>query len=151
MGTASPVVENQQGTVDLPEGKLLVLFDGVCNLCNGRVDFLIRRDDRMRFLFAPLQSEVGKDLLEARGLPTDQMDTFVALTKKGTYTKSRAVLEVLLRMRRLWPVLGVLGFLFPWFLRDAIYDYVARKRYRWYGKQETCRLPTPSERARFLA
>jgi predicted DCC family thiol-disulfide oxidoreductase YuxK len=130
--------------------KRLVLFDGVCNFCNDTVLFLIDRDPREEFVFAPLTSEVGQRALAKFGLSADP-DTIVLVQNDRAYTRSSAAVRVALRMSGLWPVLGVLLFLVPPFLRDFGYRAFAKRRYQFFGKSESCRVPTPELRRRFLA
>ncbi|GAB2767342.1 putative DCC family thiol-disulfide oxidoreductase YuxK [Hymenobacter luteus] len=128
-----------------------ILFDGVCNLCNGFVQFVIEHDAAGRFRFASLQSGVGQELLRSHGLlPQQEPDSVVLLEGGRAYTHSAAALGVLRGLGGLWGVVGTVGQLFPRFLRDAVYRLVARNRYRWFGRQEACWLPTPELKARFL-
>lgn len=130
----------------------VVLFDGVCNLCNSSVDFIIRNDKRGRFKVAPLQSDTGKKLLKDAGLSEERIASLdsVLLYRKGrVYGKSKAALEIAKNLG--FPISLLYGFIIiPPFLRDIVYNFIARNRYRWFGKKETCRLPTEEERARFL-
>jgi predicted DCC family thiol-disulfide oxidoreductase YuxK len=131
-----------------------ILFDGVCNLCNGFVQFVIRHDARGRFRFAALQSEVGQALLAAHGQPTTAAllaspDSVVLLEGGQLYSHSAAVLRIARQLDGPWRLAAV-GGLLPQRWRDAAYRFVARHRYRWFGRQESCLLPTPELRARFL-
>jgi len=131
-----------------------ILFDGVCNLCNGFVQFVIRHDAAGRFRFAALQSEAAQALLAAHGqalAPAELADpTSVMLVADGrVYTHSAAVLRIAARLDGPWRVLA-LGRALPRPWRDAAYRFVARHRYRWFGRQESCMLPTPELRGRFL-
>ena len=128
----------------------MILFDGVCGLCNWWVSFVLERDKRGRFRFAALQSEAGGALLRSHGLPADQLDTVVLIAGGRAYLKSAAVIEILGGLGFPWS-LAAAGAVLPGALRDTLYDFVARNRYRWFGRTETCRLPTPAERGRFLA
>ncbi|WP_022835459.1 thiol-disulfide oxidoreductase DCC family protein [Salisaeta longa] len=128
----------------------IVLFDGVCNLCNGAVDFVMRHDAHERFRFASLQSEVGETLLQAYNLPAT-LDSLVVIADGRAYTQSEAVLRIVRDLS--WPgapVLAVLLGLIPKPVRDAVYRWVAAQRYDWFGTRDTCRVPTPEERARFV-
>lgn len=127
----------------------VVLFDGVCNLCNGSVNFLLDRDHRETFRFASLQSDAGQRLLAEHGLPADDFDSFVLVEEGRAYTRSTAALRVARRLGFPWRLASLL-LVIPAFLRDPFYDLVAKNRYRWFGKEETCRVPTPELRARFL-
>jgi predicted DCC family thiol-disulfide oxidoreductase YuxK len=130
-------------------GKSIVLFDGVCNLCNGAVDFIIRRDSRNRFLFASLQSEAGQELLRHYQLPTDHYESMVLVKGGKLYQRSSAALEIAGELPGGWSLFRMFKGV-PAQLRDAAYTFIARNRYRFWGKKESCRLPTPQERARFL-
>jgi predicted DCC family thiol-disulfide oxidoreductase YuxK len=127
----------------------IVLFDGVCTLCNHSVDFVVRHDPARHFKLASLQSEVGQALLARYGLAHDTPDSIVLIEDGRAYVRSTAALKIAAKLDGALPLLQ--AFLaIPPALRDAVYDYVARNRYRWFGKRETCRLPTLEERARFL-
>jgi predicted DCC family thiol-disulfide oxidoreductase YuxK len=128
-------------------GKTIVLFDGVCNLCNGVVQFIIRNDQAGVFQFASQQSEAGQKLLELRKLPA--MDTVVLIQGGKVFTRSDAVLEIFRRLPARWSWLSAFKIV-PKFLRDAVYKLIGRYRYNIFGKQESCWLPTPELRARFL-
>ena len=128
----------------------VILFDGVCNLCEGYVQFLIRHDPDGTFRFAPLQSEVGKQLLEATGLDGEKIDSVVLVDDGDAYVKSEAVLRAgayLGGIYRLLPPFRIV----PRRVRDAVYDFVAARRYDWFGKREQCLVPTPDIQSRFLA
>lgn len=126
----------------------IIFFDGVCGLCNGFVDFVIRRDYEHYFRFAPLQGETARERLTPED--TRNLSTFVLLDQDGTHRRSKAVVRVLSQMRGVWSVIGFLLAMIPRPLRDLGYRLVARFRYLLFGKKESCRLPTPEERGRFL-
>jgi predicted DCC family thiol-disulfide oxidoreductase YuxK len=131
-----------------------ILFDGVCNLCHGFVQFVIRHDPAGRFQFAALQSEAAQQLLAARGRPapvagTDP-DSVLLLEGGRLYSHSAAVLRIARGLGGGWAALAAPGWLLPAAVRDALYRFVARHRYRWFGRQQECWLPTPDLRARFL-
>jgi predicted DCC family thiol-disulfide oxidoreductase YuxK len=128
----------------------VILFDGVCNLCNGFVDFVIVRDGRRRFRFASLQSAQGQALVRAAAsLPGDVPDSIVLVGTDGIFYRSTAVLRVLRGLRGAWPMLYAL-IVVPRPIRDVVYDWVARHRYRIFGTRDTCRVPTAEERSRFV-
>ncbi len=127
----------------------LILFDGVCNWCNAWVTFTRTRDPHGKFKFGTLQSEPAQQILKDLRLPSDDFETFLLLEQGRVFTKSTAALRILRQLSGLWP-LFYLGIVIPRPLRDAIYDYVARRRYRWMGKANTCRVPSPAERDRFV-
>ncbi len=127
----------------------VILFDGVCNLCNGAVQFIIKRDPDSVFRFASLQSDAGQDVLRRNNLPTEDFDTMVLVDDDAVFTKSTAALRIL---RRLGGI-GRLAYAFiviPRFVRDWVYTFVARNRYSWFGKRDECMVPTPDLKSRFL-
>ncbi len=126
-----------------------VFFDGVCTFCNGTVRFLIARDPKARLRFATLQSEVAKELLANQPVDPQALDAIVLLENGRCYEESTAALRIARYLRAPWPLLG-LFVVVPRPIRDAIYRWVARNRYRWSGKEEHCRVPSPEERGRFL-
>lgn len=133
-----------------PEGEAIVLFDGVCMMCSSIVRFVYERDPHARLRFAPLQSDAGQALLRRFGLATDSMDTFVLVEGDRFYTRSTAALRLLRRLRGPWPLLYA-GIAVPRPLRDAVYAFVAKRRYRWFGRSDACMMPTtPDLRRRFL-
>ncbi len=128
-----------------------VFFDGVCNLCNGAVQFILDRDRHALFRFAPLQSDAATKILSERGVVIDQgaMDSVILIEGDRLYQRSDAALRIARRLDAPWPAAYVL-IIVPRFVRDAVYKLIARHRYRWFGRTETCRVPTPELRARFL-
>ncbi|MBC6696498.1 thiol-disulfide oxidoreductase DCC family protein [Hymenobacter puniceus] len=135
----------------MPVSSTIVLFDGVCNLCNGFVQFVIEHDAAGQFQFAALQSAAGQALLREYHLPAPaEPDSVVLLADGQAYTHSAAALGILARLNGWWAVLARVGRWFPRPLRDAVYRLIARYRYRWFGRQEACWLPTPELKARFL-
>lgn len=133
----------------MPEQPNIILFDGHCNLCNGVVQFIIKRDPKITFHFAALQSEAGQRILQRFELPVDSMDSFVFVQGRSCYFKSAAALRVARELTGLWPMLYAL-IIVPRSIRDLLYDVVAKRRYRWFGRRDTCMAPTPSLRKRFL-
>jgi predicted DCC family thiol-disulfide oxidoreductase YuxK len=127
----------------------LILFDGVCNLCSGAVQFVIRRDPRARFRFASLQSAAAKAALARTGVLGPLPDSIVLVHGGRVRVKSAAALAIVRGMRLPWPLLAVF-WLVPYPLRDLVYGWVARNRYRWFGRTDQCWVPTPALRARFL-
>lgn len=127
----------------------VVIFDGVCNLCARSVQFILRHESGPRFLFSPLQSIAGARLLDKHGFSTADVESFVLLSDGKVYTRSTAALRIARRLKGAWRLLLVL-WLVPRPLRDLLYDFVARNRYPWFGKAESCMVPTPELRARFL-
>lgn len=136
------------------EPQAIILFDGVCNLCNGFVNFVIDHDPDGYFRFAALQTDAADALLgrEAHAPPPEDdgvLPSVVLLEGGRTYRKSTAALRIVRRFTGLWPLLAVL-FLVPTPFRDAAYDWFARNRYDWFGKRDRCRVPTPELQERFL-
>ena len=127
----------------------IILFDGVCNLCAWAVRFIIERDPRAVFRFASLQSDIGQQLLIDHQLDPTNMDSFILVEDAKAYEQSTAALQVSRHLSGAWPAFYVFIAL-PRLVRDPIYRLIARNRYRWFGKQETCMVPNPALRARFL-
>ena len=127
----------------------IILFDGVCNLCNGAVIFMIKRDVEDRFRFAALQSETGLKYVQKHNIDTNKVDSILLIDGDKYYQKSGAALRIALYLNGAYPLLyGLL--IIPRFIRDGVYEYIARNRYRWYGKKESCMIPTPELKAKFL-
>ncbi len=129
----------------------IVLFDGVCNLCNGAVHFMIDHDPKERLRFASIQSDAGKELLLRHGIPVPERDpdSIVLIAGTRAYDGSGAALRIASKLGFPWSLLAVF-LVVPWFVRDIVYYLIARNRYRWFGKSETCRVPTPELKRRFL-
>ena len=127
----------------------IVLFDGVCNLCNSTVQFIIRHDSKAKFRFASLQSEVGQLLISQLGLPVETLNTIIYITDNQFYTKSSAVLHIFRTMAGGWNILFGL-MIIPPFLRDFAYDFIAKRRFRFFGRSESCVIPTQENQERFL-
>jgi len=130
-----------------PERPVL-FFDGECNLCNSTVQFVIRHDRKKQFLFAPLQSEAGKHMLKEL-LASVGEDTFLLFYRGKYYVRSGAALRVCKLLGSLWSLLYA-AIIIPRFIRDAVYDFISRNRYKWFGKSAECMLPTPELKERFL-
>ena len=133
-----------------PRQHPIVLFDGVCHLCEGAVRFAIARDPAARLRFAPLQSPLGRALLAQHGYDPDAIDALVLVDGDGAHDRSAAALRLAARLRAPWPWLARPLWLVPRRLRDVVYDRIARSRYRWFGRRDACLVPTPELRARFL-
>jgi predicted DCC family thiol-disulfide oxidoreductase YuxK len=127
----------------------LLLFDGVCNLCNGFVQFVIKHDRKQKFKFAALQSNTGQKYLKRFNLENVDFESFVYIKNDQFYQKSTAAILVLKDLGFLWK-LSYLLFVFPKFIRDAVYSLLAKNRYKLFGKKESCMLPTPELKNRFL-
>ncbi|MCI1774773.1 MAG: thiol-disulfide oxidoreductase DCC family protein [Paenibacillus lautus] len=128
----------------------IVLIDGVCHLCQGLTQFIIKRDPAGALRFASLQSEIGQELLRQGGLDGDSPETMVLIEQGRYYTRSTGALRIARRLRFPWPLSYVL-ILIPPFLRNLVYRWVAKNRYRWFGQSSECMVPTPDIRRRFLS
>lgn len=127
----------------------IILFDGVCNFCNNMVNFIIKRNSKSNICFAALQSETGKKLLQRHNLPLNKIQTIVFIENETAYTQSTAALRICRHLRGLWPL--CYGFIIvPGFIRDGIYKWFARNRYKWFGERKECMIPGPGIKARFL-
>lgn len=128
---------------------MLILFDGVCNLCNGFVNFVIDRDSQNHFTFTALQSPTGQRILQEYNLQTTDFQTVILLKDNKILKKSDAVLEIARYLDSPLKHLQYFKFI-PRFIRDLVYDFVAANRYRFFGKQDSCRIPTPELKAKFV-
>jgi predicted DCC family thiol-disulfide oxidoreductase YuxK len=127
----------------------VIYFDGVCNLCNASVDFVIKRDKNKKFRYASLQSETGQKILAENKFNKSDYDSFILEHKGNVYIKSTAALQVALNLGFPINLMGIF-LIIPSFIRNWVYELIAKNRYKWFGKKETCRLPSPEERALFL-
>lgn len=129
--------------------KSIILFDGVCNLCNSSVQFIIKHDKSNHFLFTSLQSDAGQQILLQNNLENLNFKTILLLENGKIYDKSTAILRINKKLNGLYPMLY--GFIIiPKFIRDAIYNFISKNRYKWFGKQESCMIPTRELKAKFL-
>jgi predicted DCC family thiol-disulfide oxidoreductase YuxK len=128
----------------------LILFDGICNLCNRSVLFILRREKDPRFRFASIQSEVGQELLEWCGLPSNYNQAVIYIEKGKVYLGSTAALKIGQNLTSPWSLLSYSGFVVPKVIRDWVYNQIAQHRYQWFGKRDVCMVPTESLKARFL-
>jgi predicted DCC family thiol-disulfide oxidoreductase YuxK len=127
----------------------IVLFDGVCNLCNAAVRFIIKRDPKARFSFGALQSQAAQELLRGTDLKPEDLRTVIYLAGDQALVRSSAALTILRDLGGLWSL--AYGFMIvPRPIRDLLYGLIAKYRYKWFGQQETCMVPTPDLRSRFL-
>ena len=127
----------------------LILFDGVCNLCSALVQFVIRHDPAAQFRFAPIQSEIGREIFQSHGLNPADLQTFVFIAEGRLFLRSDAAIEIVSRFGGAWRICKIFQFI-PRALRNAIYSLIARNRYRWFGRKEVCMVPTAEIRERFL-
>jgi len=129
--------------------KDVLLFDGVCNLCNGAVNFIIDHDPKGHFKFAALQSDFGQEKLSELGYDQEEFDSLILLSDNKVYKKSSAALRIAKKLNGLYPLLYAF-IIIPPFIRHGVYDIIAKNRYKWFGKRDSCRMPTPELRARFV-
>lgn len=127
----------------------IILFDGACNLCNSTVQKVIENDAKNQFKFASLQSEFGQKFLEKNKLSKDEFNSMILVDGEKFYTRSDAALRIGKELKGLYKLSGLL-FTFPKFIRNSVYDFVSRNRYKWFGKQESCWLPTPELKEKFI-
>lgn len=136
--------------IDIPKNKKLILFDGICNLCNNSVLKVIKYDKKNIFLFAALQSETGKKVTKHLNIDIAKVDSIILYEPGVSYDiKSTAALKVMNHFGGLWHI-SQIGFLFPEFFRNYVYDYIAKNRYKWFGKKESCMIPTAELKVKFL-
>ncbi|WP_459640984.1 thiol-disulfide oxidoreductase DCC family protein, partial [Flavobacterium sp. CGRL2] len=126
---------------DLPMNKKIILFDGVCNLCNSAVQFIIKKDKKDIFRFVALQSELGISICKHLGISFSKMDSII-LYDPAYFYKSSAAIEIGKNFGGFWKLIPIFRIV-PIFISDFIYDYIAKNRYNWYGKKESCMIPTP--------
>ena len=127
----------------------ILLFDGLCNFCNSSVNFIIRHDKKNQFKFASIQSVAGKSLLEKFHIDSSKTDSIILIENNKSYIKSRAVLRVAKHFNGLYPLIYLL-IIIPPFIRNGIYDFIARNRYKWFGKKEVCMIPTDEMKSKFI-
>ncbi len=137
-------------SINLISNNHILLFDGLCNLCNGSVNFILKRDKTGKFKFASLQSEIGIELCEKYNIDPNIIDSFVLLKNDKIFIKSDAILEVLNDLSIGWRLFRI-GIILPKIIRDYLYDFVAKYRYRIFGKKDECPIPTNDVQDRFLA
>ncbi len=130
--------------------KKIIVFDGVCNLCNSSITQVIERDKNNQYVFASIQGETGKKLIIERDINTDLIDSIILIDPGvAYYTKSTAAIKVIKSFGGIYSLFGVFEYL-PESIRDAVYDYIAKNRYKWYGKKNACMIPTPELKDKFL-
>jgi predicted DCC family thiol-disulfide oxidoreductase YuxK len=135
---------------NLPINKKIILFDGVCNLCNSAVQFVIKHDKKDVFRFVALQSELGQEILAYIGIDSKNIDSVILYEPRvAYYYKSSAAIEIAGSLGGFWHF-GTVFRIFPAGMRNYLYDYIAKNRYKWYGKKESCMIPTPELKAKFL-
>jgi len=129
--------------------KPIILFDGVCNLCNASVQFIIKRDSKKNFMFSSLQSDAGQAILLQNNLENLDFDTIILLEDGIVYDKSTAILKIIRRLSGFYKF-GYIFIVVPKFIRDFVYKIIAKNRYKWFGKLDTCMIPTEELKLRFL-
>jgi predicted DCC family thiol-disulfide oxidoreductase YuxK len=136
---------------DLPVAKKIILFDGICNLCNSSVQFVIKRDKQELYRFVPLQSDLGKDILYQLNVNDTSIDSIVLYEPQETfYLKSEAALRILIGFGGIYKLARAF-LVFPKGFNDIIYNFIAKNRYRWFGKRASCMVPTPELANKFLS
>jgi predicted DCC family thiol-disulfide oxidoreductase YuxK len=141
MGSPDPLI--------VPVPINLILFDGVCNLCNGAVQFIIKRDPKNKFRFASLQSEVARTHIRNFQHENSQLYSILLIKDGKVYDRSSAILEIARELSGAWPLVYMCKII-PRFIRDAVYGWIAKNRYRFFGKTDVCMIPTPELKARFV-
>ena len=131
------------------KGQRIILFDGICNLCNGSVIFILKREQNPIFKFASIQSEVGAELLNCCGLPSDYSQAVILIDHGKIYLGSTAALKIGQMLKFPWSFLAYGGFIIPKFIRDWVYNQIAIHRYQWFGKRDMCIIPTENLKSRF--
>ncbi len=132
------------------EGQRIILFDGICNLCNGSVIFILQRERQAIFKFASIQSEAGKEFLTWCGLPSDYTEAIILIDRGKIYLGSTAALKIGGSLKFPWSFLASLGFVVPELIRDWLYSQIATHRYQWFGKRDVCMVPTQELQSRFF-
>lgn len=135
---------------NLPQDKKIILFDGVCNLCESSIQLVIKHDTKDIFRFVPIQSQLGQEIINYLGIDTSKTDSIILYEPGVAYfLKADAALRISKHLKGWYSLVSIFSFLSEG-LKNSIYDYVAKNRYKWYGKKETCMIPTPELKAKFL-
>jgi predicted DCC family thiol-disulfide oxidoreductase YuxK len=136
--------------IDIPNNKKIILFDGICNLCNSSVLKVMKYDQKNNFVFCALQSEKGQEIIKQLNVDISKIDSIILYEPGISYDiKSTAALKVMNDFGGLWNLTNVF-WIFPKGFRDLVYDCIAKNRYKWFGKKESCMIPTPDLKAKFL-
>ena len=137
--------------LQIPKDKQLILFDGVCNLCNSSVLYVINRDKNAKFLFAPLQSDIGSEVIREFNIDTSKTDSILLYKPETNTLKDKSSAAIHIAKYLGFPSNLMIVFLIvPTFVRNWVYDYIAKNRYKWYGKKDACMIPTPELKAKFI-
>jgi predicted DCC family thiol-disulfide oxidoreductase YuxK len=135
---------------ELPKEKKIILFDGVCNMCESSVQFIIKHDKKDVFRFIAIQSDLGQKIIKHIGIDTSKTDSIILYEPGISYHyKAEAALFIAQDLSGIYSLLGYLNFI-PNLIKNTVYDYIAKNRYKWYGKKEACSIPTPELRSKFL-
>lgn len=136
--------------MEFPNNKKIILFDGVCNLCDATVQKIIEKDQKDEFRFASLQSDLGKQITTYIGVDTSKIDSII-LYQPGHayYVKADAAIEIAKSIGGVYSLMGIFSVLPKW-LKNSVYDFVAKNRYKWFGRKNECMIPTPETKAKFL-
>ena len=140
---------NTENIEDIIQKNPIILFDGVCNLCDSSVQLVIKNDSKNIFKFSPLQSSIVKEYLQTKQPSFLEIDSIFLITPKKIYTESSAALTIAKNLRGFYPLLYVF-YVIPKPLRDLVYSFIAKKRYKWYGKKESCMIPSKELKNKFL-
>ena len=136
--------------IDLPKNKKIILFDGICNLCNSAVAIVIKQDKKNTFLFAAIQSKKGKEIIDYLEIDIVKIDAIILYEPGVSYeVKSTAALKIMNDFGQFWQLTKLL-WVFPKGFRNQVYDFIAKNRYKWFGKKESCMIPTKDLKAKFL-
>ena len=137
--------------IDLPKDKQLILFDGICDFCNKSILMIIKHDTENKFFFASLQSDIGKEIIANLAIDTLKIDSII-LYKPGIayYIKSTAAIKIMNQFNGLW-IISYLLWIFPEVIRNVVYDFIAKNRYKWFGKKAQCMIPTKKIQEKFLS
>ena len=133
-----------------PKGIKIIVFDGVCNLCNSAIQFVIKRDKKRQFRYTSLQSDLGKELLAERNIDPNKIDSIILIEPEiAYYYKSSAALQISKGLKGAYPFMSIF-LIIPSFIRVGVYDFIAKNRYKWFGKKESCMIPTQEQLELFL-
>ncbi|WP_405571989.1 thiol-disulfide oxidoreductase DCC family protein [Winogradskyella sp. Asnod2-B02-A] len=136
---------------EVPKNKQLILFDGVCNLCNSSVLYVIKRDKNEKFLFAPLESDIGKKIIQKFNIDTKETDSILLYNPLNDSLTYKSTAALLIAKQLGFPTnILTLFLIVPKVIRNWVYNYIAKNRYKWYGKKESCMIPTPELKAKFI-
>jgi predicted DCC family thiol-disulfide oxidoreductase YuxK len=134
----------------LKNGKKIILFDGVCNFCNTSVLKVIKHDKKNVFLFTSLQSEIGKQIIDHFNIDTSKIDSIILIESESQYAiKSTAALKILNQFNGIWKLMQIF-WIIPTFIRNSMYNYIAKNRYKWFGKKDECMIPTDEIKSKFI-